>query len=54
MTPKQINKIPYIQFVIGMLDAPSIDYDSKKKEKKKGKTPKTAKEEVNTVINALG
>lgn len=54
MTPKQIMKIPYVLFVIGMLDAPSIDYDSKKKEKKKKKTPKTAKGEVNAVINALG
>ena len=44
--------MPYILFVIGMMDAPSIDYD--KKERKKKKTPKTAKGEVDAVINALG
>ena len=50
MSPKEIMKIPYVLFVIGMLDAPSIDYDSKKK----GKTPESAEQEINTVINALG
>ena len=51
MSPKQIMKIPYILFVIGMLDAPSIDYDDKKK--KKSKT-ESVKQEINTVVNALG
>ncbi len=54
MSPKEIMKIPYILFVIGMLDAPSIDYDKKNSKKKKKKSPKTAKGEVNAVINALG
>lgn len=31
-------KMPYIQFVIGMLDAPQIDYDSKEKEVIKAET----------------
>lgn len=32
MTPKEIGKLPYIQFVLGMIDAPQVDYDTKKKE----------------------
>lgn len=32
MSIKEIMKIPYIMFVIGMLDAPHIDYDSKKED----------------------
>jgi len=55
MTPAQILKLPYIQFVLGMLDAPSIDYSSKKEKATKPKvnTPKTADDEINAVIAAL-
>lgn len=52
MTPKQIMKLPYILFVLGMLDAPSIDYGSKEKEKVI--IPETAQDEANALINALG
>jgi len=48
---KEIMKLPYILFVIGMLDAPSIDYESKKT--KEYNTPNTAEEEINAVTNAL-
>jgi len=44
----EINNMPYIQFVIGMLDAPSIDW-----EKKKEKKIETAEDEVNAIMNAL-
>jgi len=33
MPYKEILKLPYIAFVIGMLDAPQIDYKSKKVKK---------------------
>lgn len=47
---KDIMKMPYIQFVIGMLDAPSIQY-AKKEEIKEAKT---AKEEIDIIKKALG
>lgn len=37
--------MPYIRFIIGMLDAPAIDYD-KKEETNQVKKTKTAAEEI--------
>lgn len=54
MTPRQIMRLPYIQFVIGMLDAPAIDYDSKKKKKDEVITPKDKTSEINAITSALG
>lgn len=48
-----ILKLPYILFVIGMLDAPSIDYESKKDKKDKITIPKTAEEELAVVMGIL-
>lgn len=53
MSPKDILKLPYIQFVIGMLDAPQIDYESKK-EKNKDKKNMTPEEELAVIAGALG
>ena len=54
MPIKEILKIPYIQFVIGMLDAPSIDYDKEEEnEEEKIIRPKTAQEEMNALAGAL-
>lgn len=39
-------------FVIGMLDAPAIDYDKKKNDKIH--KPSTAEEEINFMTQALG
>ena len=47
---KDILKIPYITFVIGMLDAPSVDYDSKKE---KVNTPKTKQDEINALLGVF-
>ena len=44
--------MPYIQFVIGMLDAPQIDYESKKKDETY--TPKNAQEESASLRGFLG
>ena len=44
----EVLELPWITFVLSMLDAPSIDYDSKKKEEKTN-TPKTAKEEADAL-----
>ena len=52
MTVEQIMKLPYILFVVGMLDAPSIDFDNKK-EKEKVNTPKSADEEIAAITGAL-
>lgn len=43
---EEIYRMPYIQFVIGMLDAPSVEYD--KKEKKKD-----AESQVNSLTSFL-
>jgi hypothetical protein len=51
MSIKEILRMPYILFVVGMLDAPSIDYDKKKK--MKTAPPKTAEEEANLLNAAL-
>lgn len=53
MSVKQIMKMPYILFVIGMLDAPSIDYDEKKKKKKTKGNKNTVQKELDIVANAL-
>jgi hypothetical protein len=53
MTPKEILKLPYIQFVIGMLDAPGVDYDSKKKEDDIHR-PKGQKAEIAALTGFLG
>ena len=50
MSPGQILKLPYILFVLGMYDAPSIDYETKKEKKLK---PTTAEEQVNSIISIL-
>ncbi len=50
MKYEDILKLPYITFVLGMLDAPQIDYDKKEKEIHE---PKTAGDEANSLIGAL-
>lgn len=45
LSPKEIMKLPYIFFVISMVDAPQIDYESKDKKAEIAK-PKTADEEI--------
>lgn len=45
MSIENIMKLPYIFFVLGMADAPWIDYDSKK-EKEKVNRPTTVEEEL--------
>lgn len=52
MSPAEIMKLPYIMFVLGMYDAPQIDYSSKD-ENKKPKTPKTIADEIALVTGAL-
>lgn len=52
MSPAEIMKLPYIMFVLGMYDAPQIDYSSKD-EKKKPKTPETMADEIALVTGAL-
>jgi len=52
MSIKDIMKIPYIMFVLGMADAPQVDYESKKD--KKTTTPKTAEDEIAAISGALG
>jgi len=51
LSPKEIMKIPYIVFVIGMLDAPQIDYDTDKK--KKIIKPTNADEEMSAIMGAF-
>ena len=50
MSYNDIMKLPYIAFVLGMLDAPQIDYDSKKE---KTKTPQTAEEEAAALMGVF-
>lgn len=52
LSPKEILKLPYIQFVLGMLDAPQIDYDKKNKKNKK-EEPKTVEDELAIIASAL-
>lgn len=51
MSYEDIMKLPYIAFVLGMLDAPQIDYDSKKEDLYK---PPTAGDEAAAFVGALG
>jgi len=52
---KDIMSMPYIQFVIGMADAPQIDYETKdKKEKDEIYIPKNAQEESKSLRGFLG
>lgn len=44
MSITEIMKLPYIVYIIGMIDAPSIDYDSKQNEDVN--KPKSAEEEI--------
>ena len=53
MSPAEIMKLPYIMFVLGMYDAPQIDYSSKDEKKKKPKPPKTIADEIALVTGAL-
>ena len=50
MTIKEILEMPYIMFILGVLDAPAIDYEDKKE---KVHVPKTEKEEINALVNFL-
>ena len=52
MTPKEILKLPYIQFVIGMVDCPQVDYESKNK-KEETNVPRTVEEEITALTRAL-
>ena len=49
MTPKQIGQLPYIMFVLGMLDAPQIDMKEKNEDVKLN-VPKTPEEEMNALL----
>lgn len=49
MPYNDIMKLPYIAFILGMLDAPQVDYDSEKEDIKK---PQTKEEEI-AVMNAI-
>jgi len=51
LSPKEILRLPYVFFVLGMLDAPSIDWDSKKKKVSKGDD--SMQEEIDTILKAL-
>ena len=46
----KILKIPYIMLIVGMLDAPSIDFEKNKKE---GVKIKTAQDEANAFLGFL-
>lgn len=48
---KEIKKLPYIQFIIGMVDAPSIDYEKKTKKEKTEISDK--QEEINALAGFL-
>ena len=50
MSYKEIMKMPYIVFVLGMLDAPQIDYDTKKTKEKK---LDSAESQVNAILNVF-
>ena len=53
MPIQEIMKMPYIMFIIGMLDAPSIDYDKENK-KEKEIQPETANDEAASLTGFLG
>lgn len=46
-----ILRLPYIYFVLGMIDAPYIEYDELEKEEVH--TPKTVEEEISSLTNFL-
>ena len=48
---KEIKKLPYTQFIIGMIDAPSIDYEKKTKKEKTDISDK--QEEINALAGFL-
>lgn len=51
---KEIMDMPYIQFIIGMLDVVQIDYEAKSgKENDRVNKPKTAEEEVAAITGFL-
>lgn len=52
MSYNDILKLPYITFVLGMADAPQVDYESKK-EKKKTKEVRKQKLGFGTPIDKL-
>lgn len=52
MSYDEVLKLPYITFVLGMADAPQIDYDSKK-EKKTKRESKKQKLGFGTPLNQL-
>lgn len=51
MSINEIMKIPYIMFVLGMADAPSIDYETKKEEEQ---ILNGAQEQANALKSFLG
>ena len=53
MSYDDIMKLPYMIFVIGMADAPQVDYESKKETKKENR-PSSAEEEINAISSILG
>jgi hypothetical protein len=53
MPVKDIMKLPWIMFIIGMLDAPSIDYDGKKSKKESINTPVDAAAEIAAFTGVL-
>jgi len=46
MKPADILDLPYIQFVIGMYDAPSVDYKKKGSNSDTVTEPTTAEQEI--------
>jgi hypothetical protein len=50
MSIEGIMRMPYITFVLGMLDAPSIDFDEKTT---KEVIPDTANSQVNSLVSFL-
>lgn len=53
MSYNEVLELPYITFVLGMADAPQIDYESKKVNKDT-KVPQTKEEEINAFSSFLG
>ena len=53
---KEIQEMPYIQFVLSMADAPGVDYDAKKDKEKTSDTinPGTQDEQLSALAGFLG
>ena len=49
----EILRMPYVQFVLSMLDVPTVDYASKGTKKDNVKKPQTQEEEINLIAAAL-